>query len=86
MAGTHFGLAVNITHKMVENTLETTNMSLTRPGDLVLSSPVRHFLLLLILDLFGPYWTILDQFGPFCLFGPVYLNLSIWTCLFDTFY
>ena len=25
----------------------------------------------------GPYWTNLDQFGLFCLFGPVYFDPSI---------
>ena len=38
---------------------------------------------------FGPYWTILDhldQFGHFCLFGPVYLDPSIWSCLFAPVY
>ena len=34
----------------------------TRPGDLVMPDPFGHFWF----D-FGPYWTNLDIFGPFCL-------------------
>ena len=45
----------------------------------------RTLLDTLLVD-FGPYWTILDQFGSFCLFGPVYLDQSIWTCLFGPVY
>ena len=39
---------------------------ITRPGDLVMPDPFGHFL-----DRFGPYWTDLDMFGPFCLIGQV---------------
>ena len=81
MARTHFCLAVNITHKMLENTLETTNMSLTRPGDLVLSGPVRQFFFVFFLDFLdhiGPYWTNLDHF--------VCLDPSIWTRLLGPVY
>ena len=35
---------------------------------------------------FGPYWTILDQFGQFCLFVRVYFDPSIQTCLFGPVY
>ena len=39
-----------------------------------------------ILDQYGPIWTNMDQFGPFCQFGPVYLDPSIWTHLFEPVY
>ena len=35
---------------------------------------------------FGPYWTNLDQFGPFCLFVPVYVSLFVWTCVYGPVY
>ena len=41
---------------------------------------------LLNLYLIGPYWTNLDQFKPFCLFGPVYSNPNICTCPFGPVY
>ena len=36
--------------------------------------------------LLGPYWTKLDQFGPFCLCRPIYSNPSIWSCLLEPVY
>ena len=63
----------------------------TRPGDLVMPDPFGRF--------FGWFWTILDQFGYIwtilsswtslflpVFMGPVYLDPSIWTCLFGPVY
>ena len=43
-------------------------------------------ILWLIFDHIGSYLTNLDQLGPNCLFGPVYLDPSIWTHVFGPIY